>query len=438
MLILLLRKTQTAIEYCWRFRAANPDFHIFWIHAGSIARFDADYRRLAKKLGLPCDIANVSIDDMRDGMKDWLNENENWLMVVDNADRYDDFFATEENDVDDTIQAALPWARSRTAMVIYTSRHDRVGAKLTDDNCLRLDVMSESEGIAMFRSTFTSASEDEEILRLLAAVEFLPLSIAQATGYLKHTNVAIDVYLSYLEASDEGLLDMLSQDIDVRRRDSRAPRSVVKAWQVSLDLLCRLNEPAANLFCLMACFDRQSIPTDLISIACTLEQYSLEGMIRRLGIDIKLPVSQGDIWIALAELASLALISHVSERSEPSMHRYVQAITIQHLFEQSKLLPFSEFSALCISVALRDARFDNAPSITSSIDRVCTLLKRLDHGHSICSPEDPHCQLVILGVTLQTARNTRIAEGILEELLWDILNAPDGGFTLAPVQSPDA
>jgi hypothetical protein len=335
-------------------------------------------------------------------------------MFVDNADRHDDFFATEENDVDGTIQAALPWPRARTAMVIYTSRHDRVGAQLTDHNCLRLDLMSKSEGIAMFRSLSASTSQDEEVSRLLAAVDFLPLSIAHATAYLKYTNVAIDVYLSRLEVSDEGLLDMLGQDVDIRRRDSRAPRSVVKAWQVSFDLLCRLNEPAANLFCLMVCFDRQSISTGLMVVACTLDQHSLDGMIRRLGISIKLPVSQGDIWTALAELASLALINHVSEQSESSMHRYVQAITIQHLLQESKLLAFSEFSALCIVAAVRDARFDRTMSLISSCGRIHSLMmKRLNHDHSVCSPEDPHCQLAmefILEIQLQATRISKLTE----------------------------
>jgi hypothetical protein len=438
MLTIPHSKTQTAIEYCWRFRDANPDFHVFWIYAGSIARFDADYRRHARKLGLPCDPTSIDNDEMRDRVKDWLNENENWLMVVDNADRHDDFFATEENDVDGTIQGALPWPRARTAMVIYTSRHDRVGAQLTDHNCLRLGIMSESEGIAMFRSLSGSTSQDEEVLRLLEGVDFLPLSIAHATAYLQYTDVAIDVYLSHLEASDEGLLDMLGQDIDVRRRDSRAPRSVVKAWQVSFDLLCRLNEPAANLFCLMACFDRQSISTGLMYVACTLDQHSLEGKIRRLGINIKLPVSQGDIWTALAELASLALINHVSERRKSSMHRYVQAITIQHLVEESKLLAFSELSALCISAAVRDARFDDTIGrLGASYGWVSSLMKRLVHDHSVFSLEDPHYQLVkdlILGMELHITRSSRVNKervAISEQVLW--LNEA----ALALLQSPN-
>jgi hypothetical protein len=398
MLTTLRRKTQTAIEYCWRFKATNPDFHIFWIHAGSIARFDADYRRLAKKLGLPCYLFNVDNEDMRDGVKDWLNKTKNWLMVVDNADRYDDFFATEENDVDGTIHAALPWPRSHTAMVIYTSRHDRVGAHLTDHSCLRIDVMSESEGIAMFRSTFANASDDQEILRLLAAVDFLPLSIAHAIAYLRSTNVAIGVYLSHLEASDDGLLDMLGQDVDVRRRDSKAPRSVVKACQTSLELLSKTNPLAGNLFYLMACLERSDIRQEIFTLAC-ISQLTKDGSALS-ALSIELPISQGDIWTAIGEISSLALITYGLGQNKFSMHRHVQAITVRRLANEDRLLAFCELSALTITSTLNELGLE-APELSSyhdefspTIIRVMTLLSEL-HRHKCDTNTDTHCYVAV-------------------------------------------
>ena len=65
MLTILCSKTQAAVEYCWRFKDANPDFHIFWIHAGSTVSFDVDYRKLARRLGLMGHTFNVDNDDMR-------------------------------------------------------------------------------------------------------------------------------------------------------------------------------------------------------------------------------------------------------------------------------------------------------------------------------------------------------------------------------------
>jgi hypothetical protein len=40
-------------------------------------------------------------------------------------------------------------------------------------------------------------------------------------------------------------------------------------------------------------------------------------------------------------------------------------------------------------------------------------MKRLDHDHSVCSPEDPHCQLAmefILGIQLQATRSSKLID----------------------------
>jgi hypothetical protein len=379
MLTMPHSKTQTAIEYCWRFRDAHPDFHVFWINAGSIARFDTDYRRLAKKLGLPCHSAGVEDHDMRDGVKDWLDENENWLMVIDNADRYDDFFAAEEDNLHSTIAEVLPWPRVCTALVICTSRHDRVGAQLSGDNCVRLDVMSESEGEAVFRAKFKGKADDEEVLRLLVDLDFLPLSIAHAGAYLEFTKISIDAYLSQLETSDEGLLDILGQDIEAGRRDSRAPRSVIKACQISLELLWRLNRSAANLFSLMACLERTNIRQEVFSLAGSL-QLTKDGIsISALDMNVELPQSQGDRWTAIGEISSLALITRRLGQNEFSMHRHVQAIAIRRLSDEGRLLTFCELSALPIMFTCKtsgrkvEEYFDK---LSPTMDRVGRLLTK--------------------------------------------------------------
>lgn len=400
MLTMLCSKTQAAIEYCWRFRGANPDFHVFWINASSIARFDADYRRLAKKLGLACHTRTVDDADMREGVKYYLDDLDNWLMVIDNADRYDDFFATKENDVDDTVQAALPRPCSCTAMIIYTSRHDRVGAQLTDHNCLQLDILSASDGIAMFRSKIGNAANDEQVLRLLVAVDSLPLSIAHAAAYLRFTKVSIDLYLSKLEESDKGLLDMLGQNMEVGRRNPEAPRSVVKAWQVSFDLLNRLNRPAANLFCLMACLERNDIPRDIISSASNLQRTGLRNKCHATNFDLELPRSQGDLWTAIGEILSLALITHGLGTIDLSMHRYVQAMAIRRLLDEGRLLAFCELSALSIVFMFNSSEGEAArlsQQIYPTTCRVSSLILGFHINVHICDIHtNTHCMLALL------------------------------------------
>jgi hypothetical protein len=345
------RKSQTAIEYCWRFKKSHPDFHIFWIYAGSVKRFIAAYAQIARQL--LHDYRSMQYDEMMDGVKSWLTENDNWLMVVDNADDYEDFFGREDRSSDDAIYNSLPWTRPGSAMILYTSRHAKIGNELTDHDCLVLDVMSRADALTLLEHKLGLPVDEGIAIRLLDAIEYLPMCIAHSAAYIKATRIHIDEYLSILEGSDAGLLDMLGQTVRDRRKDLDAPRSVVKAWLVTFNLLWKQSSVAADLFCFMACLDRHNTPSSLISSATstpTMVQ-SIELDLQQENLGIELPKSVGDLHSAFAELEAFALIKRGVDRDSFSMHRYVQTITIWKLKSDGRLLSFSTLAADCILAA---------------------------------------------------------------------------------------
>ena len=68
---------------------------VFWVHAGSRARFEQDYRRLSKLVELPgCDDPK---EDIRLIVKGWFESlrSGDWILVLDNADNKADFFAED-------------------------------------------------------------------------------------------------------------------------------------------------------------------------------------------------------------------------------------------------------------------------------------------------------------------------------------------------------
>ena len=78
------RKTQDVLEYIYTLK--DSPVSVFWVHAGSRARFEQDYRKLAKLVELPgCDEPK---EDIRPVVKDWLEspKSGDWILVVDNAD----------------------------------------------------------------------------------------------------------------------------------------------------------------------------------------------------------------------------------------------------------------------------------------------------------------------------------------------------------------
>ncbi|KAI7225144.1 hypothetical protein KC330_g9186 [Hortaea werneckii] len=337
-------KSQAALEYVWRFRKSEPQVHVLWIYAGSVDTFDKEYRRLAVKLKLVLPGEDVDNDQMRDRVKDWLNDSENgrWLMVIDNADSHEVVFAVDELDTGVGIANALPWHRPGDAMILYTSRHADIGQKLADFNTLRLEPLSSEDSEELLRnlsgSTVSADLSQEQARRLLEALEYLPLSISHAAGWLRKKRSTVDEYLAFLEQSDDSLLEILSQDMAVGRMDRRhqsAPKSVVKAWLVTFNLLEKHDPAAANLFCLAACLDRHSISLDNFEKAIDVQ--APRGW--RIGkiMDLPFPVTQADLLSAVGELEDLALLRRgVGDRSF-SMHRYVQAITINQL-EQREIL----------------------------------------------------------------------------------------------------
>jgi hypothetical protein len=85
------RKSQLAIECCYRARERSPDCWVFWIHASSPERLKAGLRELADDLQLP--ERHGAGADILQIVERWLRgSGSKWLLVLDNADLEDVLF----------------------------------------------------------------------------------------------------------------------------------------------------------------------------------------------------------------------------------------------------------------------------------------------------------------------------------------------------------
>src|SRR5271156_831505 len=91
------RKSQIAIEYCYRFRKSHPQSSIMWIHASTVERIDQAYKEIARKAQLS-GWDNPKTDKLT-LVADWLSQGDSghWLIVLDNADDADVFFNTNHD-----------------------------------------------------------------------------------------------------------------------------------------------------------------------------------------------------------------------------------------------------------------------------------------------------------------------------------------------------
>jgi len=183
-LLICYRKSQIAIEYCYRYRVNQPEGHVFWVHSVSFARFDQAYREIARKLKIrsfedpEVDILRLVVESLSG------NANYPWLMVLDNADDQEIFFDSSSRTLRSrALINYLP--RSSKGSVLITTRDKRVGDRLVDREKSIIVLPFEADDAKHLLRTKLSNNIDwneEESMELLETLHYLPLAITQAAA----------------------------------------------------------------------------------------------------------------------------------------------------------------------------------------------------------------------------------------------------------------
>ncbi|HSM83435.1 MAG TPA: ATP-binding protein, partial [Nodosilinea sp.] len=79
-------KTQTAVEYAYRYRDDYRD--VFWVRADTELELTSSYVAIAQALNLPLKDAENQDETVR-SVRLWLSREDGWLLIFDNADRPD-------------------------------------------------------------------------------------------------------------------------------------------------------------------------------------------------------------------------------------------------------------------------------------------------------------------------------------------------------------
>lgn len=257
------RKSQLAIQYSHNVRVASPETFVFWVHAGSKARFSESYGHIADRLELQGrDNPKINIMQL---VYNWLCDETNgkWVMVVDNADDIDTFYPKQARIEDGratTLAAYLP--QSRNGSILITSRSKDTAARLAGGyrNIQEVSAMDESQGLQLLRNKLDVSTEDG-VVELLHALDYIPLAITQATAYInRRAPMAISSYLKEFRANDKKKENLLNWDAGDLRRDDSASNSVVTTWQISFERIRQERRSAADLLSLMSFFNPQEIP----------------------------------------------------------------------------------------------------------------------------------------------------------------------------------
>ncbi|PQE09028.1 Acyl transferase acyl hydrolase lysophospholipase protein [Rutstroemia sp. NJR-2017a BBW] len=261
-------KTQIALEYAYRCQAKTL-CSIFWVHADSEASFSQDYSDLARIAGVSLDLKG---EDLLGAVKQWIENQRNWLLILDNADDLTIFkkpySASEDHQLlGPELLRFVP--KSQTGTVIWTSRDGGICGNIVDvQRGIEVTVMTIEQARDLFRKLTGRSelmlSEDEDML--LELLQYLPLAIAQAAAYIRKTKVSIKQYLTFLHESESRQLDLLSQEFqDVYR--SGVPNSVMRTWLISMKQISKESSCSEKILNTITFFDHKGIPFELIKEA---------------------------------------------------------------------------------------------------------------------------------------------------------------------------
>jgi tetratricopeptide (TPR) repeat protein len=341
----LNRKSQIAVEFCYRFNGEHPDGWVLWVHASSITRFEEAYKEIARKARLP-GWHDPKVNTLK-LVCEWLSGEsvERWLLVLDNADNEDVFFSTKSDLSSEELERENPLAnyipRSPHGSVMITTRDERVGLRLAEGEApvavLQLDVQ-DAERLLRSRTCGDDISDEADSKKLLHALGYLPLAITQAAAFISENRMTVSGYLEALRASDEDIKDLLSEELEDSRRDSRTRNSVIRTWKLSFDQIRKQKPRAAEILSLMSVLDRQGIPK---SILRREDDRSIE------------------FTTAIGALVAFSLISAERTGENLEMHRLVQLSTQRWLEVEGEIVQWQQKALKLLSKVFPEGIFEN-------------------------------------------------------------------------------
>ena len=306
-------KTQTATEFVFRY--ADYYSHVFWLRADTRETLLADVVALAQLLDLPEPPKDEQYQArVVAAVKRWLTNNENWLLILDNAD---DLRMAQE---------FLP--TKRRGYILFTTRAQAAGQiaasieveKLTleEGTLLLLRASKRLEpGMTLAQARAEDRAVAEEIAR---EMDGLPLALVQAAAFIDETGCSLAHYRRLYAAHRKELLG--------RRGNLMLDYSetVTTTWSLSFEQIEQQSPAAAIVLRVCAFLAADAIPEELLE--------------RGLAELSAIPGAEGldalELDEALAVLRRYSLLLRNSESHMLNMHRLVQTVLKESMDEQTR------------------------------------------------------------------------------------------------------
>jgi tetratricopeptide (TPR) repeat protein len=340
----LLSKSQIAIEFSYRLRSQDSQTWVFWVHAGTIERFEQGYRTITTVLELPG--WNDLKTDILDLVWRWLSDirNGRWFLILDNADDTDVFSSMPDKELEHRSRSLSNYIpQTTTGSVLITTRDRRAASWLSTGyaSAITVHLMAREDAEQLlFTKVPNGVSSALERAELVRELDYLPLPITQAAAYVsaRVTRITVSRYLELYRNDEISQSRLLDEDSGDLRRDPGVPNSVIRTWQISFDQIKDKWPSAAKLLSLLAMLDRQGIPDFLLHASYP------DGL---------------DLEAALSPLEEFSLISIEKGGTRFEIHRLVQLATRKWLERYRELERWQEMAVEVVSNAFPSGDYKN-------------------------------------------------------------------------------
>ena len=293
-------KTQTAVEYAYRYR--NEYEAVFWVRAETEAEIRTGFVDLARTLGLR-EAGEQDENLAVSAAQRWLASNNGWLLVLDNADNVD------------LVKAFYP--SDAKGHVLLTSRAS-VFQSLGTVKPVELTEMPPDEALEfLFKRTMRERSdkaEEQAAADIANELGYLPLALEQAGAYITQIKCK---FSEYLVSYKKNHLKLLERSGPVTGDQNR---SVATTWTMNFRAVRRASRASADLLRICAFLSPDKIPVELLILGAAELGPALSKALEDAADD---PLVVNEV---LEPLSRYSLIRHDTDSDTFSVHRLVQEV----------------------------------------------------------------------------------------------------------------
>jgi tetratricopeptide (TPR) repeat protein/transcriptional regulator with XRE-family HTH domain len=304
-------KTQTAIEYAYRFRDEYQA--VFWLRAETYDALMVDIVALAELLKLPeKDEQDQSI--ILKAVKKWLEKSSHWLLILDNVE---DFAML----VDFLPSQSMGHILLTTRVQATGTLADRINVEQMEPDEGALFLLRRAKLLA-HDATLDEASRSLQVQAkdISQMLDGLPLALDQAGAYIEETGCSLTAYGNRYQARRAMLLD---------RRGSTSiehPQSVTTTLSLCIEKVEQSSSVAAELLYACAFLFPDAIPEEII----TQGNAELGPCLQSIGAD---PLVFDE---ALAVLGKYSLLRRNAGMETLSIHRLVQVMLRERMDKKTQ------------------------------------------------------------------------------------------------------